>query len=314
MKGDSNKPADDLVHDVGNQNPIKKVSSAAGSSDTMSYGGVSTASATAPKEAKHRVGVLEMFTLALVGTGAIILYWDMTLGFYTELMLLPLLTIVNVGAFTVVLGAYALLGLIRSRVFRNLLALLVFLGHVLGVPFIIKHVIIPPSLSACAFADDHSLGWRDGGCVYRYKGNMVDVEYQIVEARNTVYDAHYDKAADTVYMVRDVQNHQGEITAREDKITNTTLEDKSVVGKSVMSVRRTQGDARVLLVYVNRELTAPVESSHNIMRGFCYDGHLYVNRDNMPDRFMGFYMPFMYKAGGCPADGDWATLRDSRWF
>lgn len=313
MKGDSNKPADDLVHDVEVQVTRNNVSPGTRSSNTVSYGGVSAASATATdKGAQNRVGMVEMLTLALVGTLAIILYWNMTLGAYTELMLLPLLTIVNVGAFAVALGVYALVGLVRSPVFRNVLALLVFLVHVLGVPFITKHVIIPPSLSACAFADDPSLGWRDGGCVYRYKGNMVDVEYQIVEARNTVYDAHYDEAADTLYVVRDEQNHQGEITAREDKITNTTLEDKSVVGKSVMSVRRTQGDARVLLVYVNRELTAPVESSHNIMRGFCYDGHLYVNRDNMPDRFMGFYMPFMYKAGGCPADGDWATLHESR--
>lgn len=312
MKGDSNKPADDLVHDVEVQVTRNNVSPGTRSSNTMSYGGVSAASATATdKGAQNRVGMVEMLTLALVGTGIIILYWK-TLGVYTNLMLLPLLTVVTVGSSVAILGLYALVGLVRSPVFRNVLALLVFLVHVLGVPFITKHVIIPPSLSACAFADDPSLGWRDGGCVYRYKGNMVDVEYQIVEARNTVYDAHYDKAADTVYVVRDEQNHQGEIAAREDKITNTTLEDKSVVGKSVMSVRRTQGDARVLLVYVNRELTAPVEGSRSIMRGFCYDGSLYVNRDNMPDRFWGLYMPFMYKVGGCPADGDWSTLHESR--
>ena len=251
-----------------------------------------------------------MLTLALVGTGIIILYWK-TLGVYTNLMLLPLLAVVTVGSVAAILGLYALVGLVRSRALRNVLALL-FLTHVLGVPFITKHVIILPPLAACAFVDDPSLGWRDGGCVYRYKGNMVDVEYQIVEARNTVYDTHYDKAADTLYVVRDEQNRQGEITAREDKITNTTLEDKSVVGKSVMSVRRTQSDARVLLVYVNRELTAPVEGSRNIMRGFCYDGSLYVNRDNMPALFMGLYMPFMYKTGGCPTGGEWVTLHEPK--
>lgn len=68
MKGDSNKPADDLVHDVEVQVTRNNVSPGTRSSNTMSYGGVSAASATATdKGAQNRVGMEKCSLLPLSG-------------------------------------------------------------------------------------------------------------------------------------------------------------------------------------------------------------------------------------------------------
>ena len=184
--------------------------------------------------------------------------------------------------------------------------------HILGVPFVTNNLIISKSLADCAIQNSPSWGWRNGECVYHYEGKMIDFEYTLLETRNGEEDTHYNKDADTIYVVRDEHNNRGEITARENKITGTTLEDKSIVGKSVIAFREESDGVRTLAVYVHRDLTAPIESSHNIMQGFCFDGSLYSNRDNLPDRFLGLYMPSMYKTGECPADGRWATLQESK--
>ena len=314
LNGDSNKPVGNLVHDVGAQSPNKKESSTAGSSNTMSCGGASAASAAKDTNIRphYRFSVLEMLLLTVIGAATIMFVWHITLGFYTKVMLFPVLNVTLVVSSLIVFILYVLVRSVRSRALYNILTLLILITHILGVPFITNNLIISKSLADCAIQNSPSWGWRNGECVYHYEGKMIDVEYTLLETRNGEEDTHYNKDADTVYVVRDEHNNRGEITARENKITGTTLEDKSIVGKSVIAFREESDGVRTLAVYVHRDLTAPIESSHNIMQGFCFDGSLYSNRDNLPDRFLGLYMPSMYKTGECPADSRWATLQASK--
>ncbi len=314
LNGDSDKPVGDLGHDVGNQAPSKKTSSTAGLSNATSYGGVPAASATRDNDirSQYRYSVLEMLLLTVIGAATVMFIWHITLGFYTRVMLFPILSVVTIVSTLIIFALYVLVRLVRSRALYNILTLLILVTHILGVPFVTNNLIISKSLADCAIQNSPSWGWRNGECVYHYEGKMIDFEYTLLETRNGEEDTHYNKDADTIYVVRDEHNNRGEITARENKITGTTLEDKSIVGKSVIAFREESDGVRTLAVYVHRDLTAPIESSHNIMQGFCFDGSLYSNRDNLPDRFLGLYMPSMYKTGECPADGRWATLQESK--
>lgn len=314
LKGDGNKPVDDLVYDVGNQAPSKKTSSTAGLSNATSYGGAPAASAAeyTNKRPQYRFSVLEMMLLTIIGAATVMFIWHITLGFYTRVMLFPILSVVLMVSSLIVFTLYVLVRLLRSRALYNILTLMILVTHILGVPLVTNNLVISKPLADCATQNTPSWGWRNGECVYHYEGKMVDVEYSLLETRNGENDIRYDKDADTVYVVRDEHNNRGEIVARENKIISTTLEDKSIVGKSAMAFRQESGDTRTLAVYVHRDLTAPVKGSHDIMQGFCFDGSLYSNRDNLPDRFLGLYMPLMYKAGDCPADGRWVTLQDAK--
>lgn len=264
------------------------------------------------KRTQYRFSVLEMLLLTVIGTATIMFIWHINLGFYTEVMLFLVLSVTLVVSSLIIFTLYVLVRSVRSRSLYNILTLLILVTHVLGVPLITNNLIIPKPLADCATQNSPSWGWRNGECVYHYEGKMVDVEYTLLETRNGEEDTHYNKDADTTYVVRDEHNNRGEITARENKITGTTLEDNSIVGKSVLSFREDLNGTRTIAVYAHRDLTAPIEGSHNIMQGFCFEGTLYSNRDNLPDRFLGFYMPLMYKAGECPTDGRWATLQESK--
>lgn len=315
LNGDNNKPVDGLVYNVGNQEASsKKESSTAGSNNATSCGDAPAASATkdANIRPQYRFSVLEMLLLTFIGAATIMFIWHINLGFYTEVMLFPVLSIVTIASTLIIFTLYVLVRLIRSRALYNILTLLILVTHVLGVPLITNNLIIPKPLADCATQNSPSWGWRNGECVYHYEGKMVDVEYSLLETRNGEDDTRYDKDADTVHVVRDEHNNHGEIVSRENKIISTTLADKSIVGKSAMDFRQESGNTRTLAVYVHRDLTAPIKGSHNIMQGFCFDGSLYNNRDNLPDRFLGFYMPLMYKVGECPTDGRWATLQESK--
>lgn len=314
LKCDDNKPLDNLVHDVGNQAPSKKTSSTAWLSNATSYGGAPVASATRDNDirSQYRYSVLEMLLLTVIGAATVMFIWHITLGFYTRVMLFPILSVVTIVSTLIIFALYVLVRLVRSRALYNILTLLILVTHILGVPFVTNNLIISKSLADCAIQNSPSWGWRNGECVYHYEGKMMDVEYTLLETRNGEEDTQYNKDADTIYVVRDEHNNRGEIAARENKITGTTLEDKSIVGKLVIAFREESDGVRTLAVYVHRDLTAPIESSHNIMQGFCFDGSLYSNRDNLPDRFLGLYMPSMYKTGECPADGRWATLQESK--
>ena len=314
LNGDSNKPVDDLVYDVGNQASSKNTSSTAGSSNATSYGGAPAASATRDNaiRSQYRFSVSEMLLLTVIGAATVMFIWHITLGFYTKVMLFPVLSVALIVSSLIAFTLYVLVRLLRSRALYNILTLMILVTHIIGVPLVTNNLIIPKPLADCAAQNTPSWGWRNGECVYHYEGKMVDVEYTLLETRNGEEDTHYNKDADTVYVVRDEHNNRGEIITRENKITGTTLEDKSIVGKSVIAFREESDGVRTLAVYVHRDLTAPIESSHNIMQGFCFDGSLYSNRDNLPDRFLGFYMPLMYKAGECPTDGRWATLQESK--
>ena len=313
LNGDSNKPVGDLVHDVGVQAPHKNVSPRSGSSNATSYGGAPAASATrdANIRPQYRFSVLEMLLLTVIGAATVMFIWHITLGFYTKVMLFPVLSVALIVSSLIAFTLYVLVRLVRSRAFYNILTILIMATHIIGVPLVTNNLIIPKPLADCATQNSPSWGWRNGECVYHYEGKMVDVEYSLLETRNGEDDTRYDKDADTVHVVRDEHNNHGEIVARENKIISTTLADKSIVGKSAMDFRQESGNTRTLAVYVHRDLTAPIKGSHNIMQGFCFDGNLYSNRDNLPDRFLGLYMPLMYKGGDCPADGRWVTLQEA---
>jgi hypothetical protein len=224
-------------------------------------------------------------------------------------MLLPIATTVNVVALFIIFGLYNLTSFVRPKNVGNILAILVFAAHVVGVPLVIAHLFVPPAMSSCAAQNNMSLAWRDGECVYHYNGTMIDNKYDLLETKNKVTRDGDKTYSDTVYVVRDLNDRTGEITTRDGIVTDTTFEDKSVIGKPARNVKDTSklGDKETVEVRVNRDLTAPLDGARNPMDGFCFDGNLYKTEDKIIETEM--FQENVYNVGTCTQDDNYATMK-----
>ena len=224
-------------------------------------------------------------------------------------MLLPIATTVNVVALFIIFGLYNLTSFVRPKIVSNILAILVFATHVVGVPLATAHLFIPPAMSSCAAQNNMSLAWRDGECVYHYNGTMIDNKYDLLETKNKVTRDGDKTYSDTVYVVRDLNDRTGEITTRDGIVTDTTFEDKSVIGKPAHNVKDTSklGDKETVEVRVNRDLTAPLDGARNPMDGFCFDGNLYKTEDKIIETEM--FQENVYNVGTCTQDDNYATMK-----
>lgn len=260
----------------------------------------------------------QFFFFATLAGGAInfILWWigitgvkyDLS-GFYSWNMLLPVATTVNVVALFIIFGLYNLTSFVRPKKVSNILATLVFATHVVGVPLVIAHLFIPPAMSSCAAQNNMSLAWRDDECVYHYNGTMIDNKYDLLETKNKVTRDGDKTYSDTVYVVRDLNDRTGEITTRDGIVTDTTFEDKSVIGKPARNVKHTSklGDKKTVEIRVNRDLTAPLDGARNPMDGFCFDGNLYKKEEKAIDPEM--FQANMYNVGTCTQDDNYAMMK-----
>ena len=248
---------------------------------------------------------LILFSGGLVSQGV---KYDLS-GFYSWNMLLPIATTVNVVALFIIFGLYNLTSFVRPKNVGNILAILVFAAHVVGVPLVIAHLFVPPAMSSCAAQNNMSLAWRDGECVYHYNGTMIDNKYDLLETKNKVTRDGDKTYSDTVYVVRDLNDRTGEITTRDGIVTDTTFEDKSVIGKPARNVKDTSklGDKETVEVRVNRDLTAPLDGARNPMDGFCFDGNLYKTEDKIIETEM--FQENVYNVGTCTQDDNYATMK-----
>lgn len=250
------------------------------------------------------------FFVTLIG-GAInlLLWWISVSGIYQWIMVMPIVLIVNVVALFIIFGLYNLTFFVRPKIVSNILAILVFATHVVGVPLATAHLFIPPAMSSCAAQNNMSLAWRDGECVYHYNGTMIDNKYDLLETKNKVTRDGDKTYSDVVYVVRDLHDRTGEITTRDGVVTDTTFEDKSIVGKPASSVKHSVklGDKETVEVRVNRDLTAPLDGARNPMDGFCYDGNLYKKEEKAIDP--GMFQANVYNVGTCTQDDNYATMK-----
>lgn len=234
-------------------------------------------------------------------------------GYYTWTMLLPIATTVNVVALFIIFGLYNLTSFVRPKKVGNILAILVFAAHVVGVPLATAHLFIPPAMSSCAAQNNKALAWRDGECVYHYNGTMIDNKYDLLETKNKVTRDGDKTYSDTVYVVRDLHERTGEITTRDNIVTDTTFDDKSVIGKpaysAINSVELRDRDKRTVEVRVNRDLTAPLDGARNPMDGFCFDGNLYKKEEKAIDPEM--FQANVYNVGTCTQDDNYAMMKAS---
>jgi hypothetical protein len=250
------------------------------------------------------------FYATLVGGGLNLLTWFISMsGIYQWNMLFPVFLGVNIVALFIIFGFYNLTSFVRPKKVGNILATLVFATHVVGVPLAIAHLFIPPAMSSCAAQNNMSLAWRDDECVYHYNGTMIDNKYDLLETKNKVTRDGDKTYSDTVYVVRDLNDRTGEITTRDGIVTDTTFDDKSVIGKPASNVKHSvkSGDKETVEVRVNRDLTAPLDGARNPMDGFCFDGNLYKKEEKAIDPEM--YQANMYNVGTCTQDDNYAMMK-----
>lgn len=250
------------------------------------------------------------FFVTLIG-GAInlLLWWISVSGIYQWIMVMPIVLIVNVVALFIIFGLYNLTSFVRPKIVSNILATLVFATHVVGVPLATAHLFIPPAMSSCAAQNNMSLAWRDGECVYHYNGTMIDNKYDLLETKNKVTRDGDKTYSDVVYVVRDLHDRTGEITTRDGVVTDTTFDDKSIVGKPASNVKHSVklGDKETVEVRVNRDLTAPLDGARNPMDGFCYNGNLYKKEEKAIES--GMFQADVYNVGTCTQDDNYATMK-----
>lgn len=172
---------------------------------------------------------------------------------------------------------------------------LILTTHILLVPLVIQHFILPEDARKCASTTGSSVNWVNNECVYSYSGKMIDDSFNnLRESHVKTRDDNNNVVDTTVYTGRKLDGTEYVIKVRDNKIIESTI-DNTIVGSHVETKH---GE---LLLVTDRKLKAPLNGTRDPKEGFCYHGNLYEYKN---------FARNIEKVGACPADRNYANMED----